>query len=441
MIKGENTNMETIINELRNRLKSYKYDFVISDSYSNNVSYENGNLKKFFTNQSNVISLRIFYKGREGYASISSRDNLEFLVTSALYNSKYGEKNMIMLPPRLQNDLPMYKYFHKMSDINWDMLISKSNELIKKINKIDNKFKVNIDFDSSENKYYLNNSSGLSNHEMSSSFSYSIHLEKINNKSIINIGEGYIYPNFVDEIHKVEKKILKYINYYKNESTIPQGKYNIVLSPSAVSSILNTILIGINGKHIEKKTSPLTDKLNKKLLSEKITLIEDPDIADCIGSAVADDEGTLTTRKELVKEGYINKFIYDITTANRMKTQPTGNGFRGGSAKVNPGLTNLLLLPGQSKIADLKKDLKDYVFVDGFIGGGQSNMLAGDFSATIEPAFYYKNNKIQFRAKDNMIAFNVYDVLKSNIIELSSDIENLGAKKFPFMLLKDINIV
>lgn len=433
--------MENVINELKNRLKSYKYDFVILDNYSNTVSFENGHLKKFFSNQSNVISLRIFYNGREGYSSISDMSNVEFLVTSALYNSKYGEKNMMTLPARHSEDISMYKYYHKMSDINWDILIKKSEDIIKKINKIDDKFKVNIDFGSTENKYFLNNSSGISNYELSSSFSFGVDIEKIDNNSIVNIDDGYVYPFYIDEIDKVEEKIIKYINYYKNESTLEKGKYNIVLSPSAVSSVISPIIMGINGKSVYKKISPLYDKLNQKIVSEKITLTENPDINDCIGSCIVDDEGIFACKKDLVKDGHVNKFIYDLSIAYKMKTEATGNGFRGGSPKVHPGLTNLLLSPGASKISDIKKDLKDYIFIYGFIGAGQSNMIAGDFSATIEPAFFFQNNKLKFRIKDNMIAFNVYDILKDNIVDISSDIENMGSRKYPFIVLKDINIV
>ncbi|HOL47726.1 MAG TPA: metallopeptidase TldD-related protein [bacterium] len=423
---------------LSKKLKNNKFNSNIVNSFSRTISFENDKLKCFETTQANSASLRLFKNGKVGYSLITGFNNIDNLIQIALFNSKFGEKINIELP-KYEKEINIKEYYHSLDNINWDELIKEANKIIKEIKKIDKEYLVNIDFIADTTETLSINSNNLNIFERSSSFSFSLNILKIQNTSIINISDYYVYPYFKNELHKIKENVIKNMELYKREEKIKEGKYNVVFTPDAVGSLIGSILIGINGKNVEKKISPLIDKINKQIVSEKITLIEKPDLDDCIGSSMLDDDGVLTSEKYLIKNGVLKQFIFDLITAKKMRTKSTGNGF--GSPKVSPSFSNILILPSNISIEEIRKELKNYVLVDSFIGAGQSNILAGDFSAIIESGFYFKNNKYQFRIKDNMIAFNVYDVLKNKLVEISKETKNFGSKIFPYIVLKDINIV
>jgi PmbA protein len=97
--------------------------------------------------------------------------------------------------------------------------------------------------------------------------------------------------------------------------------------------------------------------------------------------------------------------------------------------------------PGGDKLQDLVEGMKEGLLVYGVIGGGQSNLLAGDFSLNIGLGFKVEDGQITGRVKDAMISGNVYVLLKDNLVALSRETEWAGNIKTPAVLLKDVSVV
>ena len=122
-----------------------------------------------------------------------------------------------------------------------------------------------------------------------------------------------------------------------------------------------------------------------------------------------------------------------------MKSMSTGNGGRSFSSQPSPGNSNIVVEPGNMPFEAMIKDVKYGVLVDQVLGGGQSNILAGEFSVNIDLGYLIENGEVVGRVKDCMIAGNVFEEF-NNIVAIGNKAEWQGSTKVPPFYFKSMNI-
>jgi PmbA protein len=210
--------------------------------------------------------------------------------------------------------------------------------------------------------------------------------------------------------------------------------------------------MGINGKNVEKGTSPIRDKLGARILSEKLTVIEDGLLEEGVGSAPFDDEGTPLGRKTVVDHGVLRCFAVDLRTAPKLNVAPSGNGFRfdrytgwqSYESPPAPQSTNWLLLPGERGYEEILADIEDGVVVDLMMGLFTGNLLSGDFSANLMLAYRINKGKVVGRIKNAMVSGNFYDIFRDNLIGVSRETERVTSGSttnvFPYLCARDVMV-
>jgi PmbA protein len=190
---------------------------------------------------------------------------------------------------------------------------------------------------------------------------------------------------------------------------------------------------------VQKGVSPLTGKLEHKIIDERISIYDDPTIDYADGSYVCDDEGVSAQRTPLFESGVLKNYIYDLQTAGIMNAKSTGNGTRSFASQPSPGNSNVIIEPGEMKFEDMIKDMKKGILVDQVLGGGQSNVLAGEFSVNIDLGYLVENGEIVGRVKDCMVAGNVFDIF-NNIVALGDRSEWHGSLRVPPFYFRSVNL-
>jgi len=137
-------------------------------------------------------------------------------------------------------------------------------------------------------------------------------------------------------------------------------------------------------------------------------------------SAVVDDEGMPTRRTPLIEDGCVASFYYDLQTAGLCGRESTGNGFRGLGSLPNPSTSTLLFAEGDVHFSDMLADVKEGILVDQVIGAWAGNVLAGDFSATVHLGYKIENGVIAGRVKDTMVAGNVFEALRNQVVAVGA---------------------
>ncbi len=229
------------------------------------------------------------------------------------------------------------------------------------------------------------------------------------------------------------------IRMAKEKARLKSGEYPVVVMPTALSELLLPLTVAVNGKQREKKTSPLLGREGEKVLSENLTIIDNPLRSFGLGSAPFDGEGVRTRENTIFEKGVFKTFLYDIATARACGCETTGSAVRNYFSLPQPGVTNLEVAPGEGELDKVLKEIKEGLVIYGFIGGGQSNILAGEVTLNVSCGFKVENGSVVGRVKDVSIGGNVYEIFKE-VLAVGKTQKDLGDGFFPFIALPRVKV-
>jgi PmbA protein len=227
----------------------------------------------------------------------------------------------------------------------------------------------------------------------------------------------------------ISSKIIKDLKNCSQIVEAPTGNVPIFVSPDMLLTLLHAVTLGVNGKNVVKGNSPLKGKLGEQLFDPQFTLIDDPHLDYGMVPAEIDEDGVSTRRIEIIKDGVLKEFLYDLDTAGMAGVEPTGN------TGCNP--YSLTIPGGTFSKDDLLGQIEDGIYIKSLMGFGQGNLINGDFSSNISLGFRVKNGKIVGRVKDTMAAGNIYSMLKSGI-QLSKEVDPVT--RMPYALIQGAHI-
>jgi len=104
----------------------------------------------------------------------------------------------------------------------------------------------------------------------------------------------------------------------------------VIFDPDVARAILGGILGAVNGERVLQGASFLKDKLNQKIASDLITIIDDGLLPKGLASRPFDGEGVPTQKRAIVEKGILKNFMYNTIVAKRAGVKSTGNASRGG---------------------------------------------------------------------------------------------------------------
>ncbi len=135
---------------------------------------------------------------------------------------------------------------------------------------------------------------------------------------------------------------------------VPSSSYPTILKNTVMSDLLDALTSLFSADLVQKGISVLKDKLDTVIFDEKLTMIEDPHLANGYASTPFDDEGVPTLSKTVVDHGKLLTYFHNLKTAKKDGVKPTGNGFKASYAStvgVNP--TNFYVQPSATTLEDM----------------------------------------------------------------------------------------
>ncbi len=201
------------------------------------------------------------------------------------------------------------------------------------------------------------------------------------------------------------------------ERKLKTGEYTIILSPTFLSKMLKEAVPLFSKEEIRKKLSCLIEKENKKIFSEKLTIIEDPTNPSYPAYTQFDDEGTKTSYKELIKKGVLKTYLYNNREALLEKKASTGNGYG------NISVANLYIKPGKHKKEELIQKQKNALYITKYqeTGGITLNPTTGGISVQIY-GYIIENGKITSAFEPCILTTSIF-ALFTNIVEIANNLE------------------
>ena len=151
-----------------------------------------------------------------------------------------------------------------------------------------------------------------------------------------------------------------------------------------------------------------------------------------------DGEGSVSKATELIKDGKLNSFIYDIYTANKEGVETTSNGYRG-SYLTTPQISPSNLEFKFSEMKDLS-EIKKGVLTTSVLGAHTANPISGDFSVEANNTFKIENGELTDPINKAMISGNIFEIMKK-VEGLNSEIKQYGSFIIPKLLVHDLRVV
>ena len=242
-----------------------------------------------------------------------------------------------------------------------------------------------------------------------------------------------IYTNNYD-FNIVKEKVIKLLKYLESkftETSISTNKYNVLLNNNVVKDILNTFIPSFSTRNIDMKLSFLTGKLNQKVFSDKISIIEEPVNTKFVTTRYFDDEGTLTYNKEYVSKGVFVKTYNNLEYALKNKEELTGNSY---------GVRNFHIKEGNKTYDELIKTMQNGIIINRIEGMHSGiNTRSGDISLQAT-GLLVENGVVTKPLSMIILQSNIIEIL-NNVIEVGNDLEEFNSIiASPSLLLHDITI-
>lgn len=235
----------------------------------------------------------------------------------------------------------------------------------------------------------------------------SVSLEAISDQST-----GYEFDQSVtmsvDPLN-VGKKAAFFAHHGRGGEDLPTGDYSLVLSPMAFAQLLGNVFVpAVNGRSVHAGRSKLANSLGEVVADTSISIFDDPFRKYGPGSTWWDAEGVPTRRIDIVRNGVLTEFLYDLKTGYRYGKSSTGSALRSGYGGL-PGIGyHNLVFDGP------REDIRDEpaIYVHDVVGAHTANPMSGDFSVEISNPSWIKNNDFGNPVRKAMYAGNVFDLLK-----------------------------
>ncbi len=407
-------------------------------SQTKEVGFQADKLKSVESAFEDGVGLRVIKNQRIGFSSLTDLSNPQPLINSALESAKFGQEARFNLPHPGRIPSPQC-HDSQVISLKTNQMVEEGERTIELILKEAPNFKCEGGAEKTEIEVTIMNSRGLSYSFKKTNYAFSFYAFLAKEGDFLGVQEGEASSKYKDWSSSVARRITEAIRLSRKKSKINPGRYPAIFTPKAVPLLLQSLKVGINGKTVQKKASPLLGKLGTRIVSPCINITDDPLFSFGLATAPLDGEGVPSRRTQIIKEGVLKSFIYDLQTAGLMETESTANGARGYDSLPSPSTSNFILKAGDTSFEEMVKDIKEGIIVDQVIGSGQSNTLMGEFSVNLDLGYKVEKGKIVGRLKDIMVSGNAYTMF-NQVAALGREVRWIGSTRTPGIYFKEINV-
>ena len=216
----------------------------------------------------------------------------------------------------------------------------------------------------------------------------------------------------------------------------PTGFFPVLFDERISSSLVGHLVAAINGASIVRGSSWLKNYLGEQILPSNVSLFEDPSRKSMAGSKPFDAEGLLAKPRHVIKNGILEGWTLDLSTARQLEMKSTANASRGVGSAPSPSSGNLQLSEGPETKEDLIAKMGTGLIVTSMIGS-TINPNTGDYSRGAS-GFWAENGQIIGPVNECTIAGNLLDMLK-NIVPANDARKNLS-RVVPSLLIDGLTI-
>lgn len=397
-------------------------ELVIQANKTTEMSVYDASVERYNLSSAIKIMARGIYKGKMGFAMSEKDDKTtaQYLVAQIKMSAGVSESEDLSI---IFEGSPRYR---KKSFFNKELGTISEGDKLESLFAIEKALKAGhplistvsmVGYSEQESDYKLYNSHGLKLGNKQNYYYYYTHVvakdgDDVKSNFEVFLNNDYAKFSVDDFVNKVVDGVIKKLG--GNPCTTKD--YPVIFNPKMTASLLAAYLTNASAERVEKKTSLFADKLNERIASSKVTVLDAP-LTNNLFYRYFDDEGVAKTNKPIIKNGVLQTFFHNLSTATKMGVAPTGHG-RNTGGKIGIGITNIALKPGRNDFNTLIKDIKEGIFINELMGLHSGlNAISGDFSL----------QAAGFMIRDGKLAEPVNLItVAGNLVKMFMDVKAVG---------------
>jgi len=441
---------ETIFNIISSSKKRAIKDIEIyfERSRVTKLSIEDSKIQNVRTLEDKGIGIRVYNKGGMGfsYTMATDKDSIKLSAERAIELAKSSNPDKFFKSLPQPQKLPVVNgiFDEKISNLSIREIMNLAEDIICEAKKVNGDVVLSGQIDVVFDKHIgIVNSRGIDCDCKINAISAQVSGKIEKSKEDVGSGFAISLSHSIDDINiiisvgrEAAEKAVRGLGARKTKTR----RCPVLFSPLATyyltTSLLGKCLAGITNSY---SMSCLSNKIGKKIASEKLTIWDDGTLTGGIASSPFDGEGNPHKPFPVIEKGILKNYLHTSYSANKMNEQNTMSATR--SSYKNPpndtSFTNIKIVGTPEKtLKNILKNVDDGIFIDFLYG---IDVLTGTISSAINYGTEIKNGELKNAVSGAMIGTNLLDVLK-NIMEISKDTMNFGGSICPYLLVNDISI-
>ncbi|WP_122465188.1 TldD/PmbA family protein [Brevundimonas lutea] len=210
----------------------------------------------------------------------------------------------------------------------------------------------------------------------------------------------------------------------------------VIFDNRVSGQIISPLVQAMSGAAVARGVSFVKDRLGQPVLSDGVTLIDDPFRPRGLGSTPFDDEGVEVERRELVTKGVINTWLLNTAAAAQLGLETTGHASRGGAGAAGVSSHNLHVEPGEHDLAGLMREAGRGLVVTSMFGPSL-NPNTGDWSAGVS-GYWFEDGERAYPVSEVTVAGPLTELYKRLVV--GSDLEFRSSFNTPSLLIDRVAI-
>ena len=384
------------------------------------------------------LSIRVIKDNRQGFAFTSNMDEIVETSLKAIENTKLTKVDENYGFAEVEKVGEVKKvYDNKFKDLSLDDAVEFLKTSIE--TATDSGCEVTgSGFSASEGRSLIVNSNGVSIENEGTGFGLGLSVTLQKDGNIATAYNSQSSRFFDIDGEKLATEVCDLAKSSIATKPVETGDYDVVLDYYAATGLLQTFISAFNGENVKRGRSILKDKMGSEIANPTLSIVDNPLLEKGLFTSKCDDEGSVSQKTDLIKDGVLSSFIYDIYTANSEGVKTTSNGLRGSyltTPMISP--TNL-----EFKFSEMKnmEEIDSGVLTTSVLGAHTANPISGDFSVEASNAFKIENGELTDPINKAMISGNIFEIMKS-VEGLKSEIKQYGQYIIPKLLVHNLRVV
>lgn len=371
-------------------------------------------------------SLRVIKNKGLGFSYSTDRSEIDAVVDNAAETAQWADRDDYLELPEVSDATSVAIFDPRISSIGEDEATKKvcilekaayeGDKRIKKIRKALGTF--------SHTDTIIINSKGIDTQYSSTSCTAQI-LAIAEDGADSQLGWDFAGSRFLDEVsfEEVGRNAARRAVQLLGSKRMHSTKAHVILDKGVAAEFMGIFALSLSSDQVQKGKSLLSGKIDKKVISSRINIIDNGLLSGKLGSKPIDDEGVSSREKILIREGLLQGYLYNTYTAKKDGALSTGNAVRKKfSGLPSVGISNLYIetaLPSDIiKLNESFKSIDKGLYITEAMGLHTINPISGEFSVGVS-GLWIENGYIEFPVKEAVISGNLLSFFEK--IEAVSD--------------------